>query len=63
MSNFIDQAYGFIPPVISITEPAVGFRAVSALGVWRNESIQCQGRGNLRQARVFMPGSGDLPGE
>ncbi len=31
MSDFIDQAYGFLPLVIPITEPAVGFGAVGAL--------------------------------
>lgn len=31
MSDFIDQVYGFLPLIISITEPAVGFGAVGAL--------------------------------
>lgn len=30
-SGFIDQAYGFLPIVIPITEPAVGFGAVGAM--------------------------------
>lgn len=31
MSDFIDQVYGFLPLIIPITEPAVGFGAVGAL--------------------------------
>lgn len=31
LSNFIDQAYGFLPLAIPITEPAVGLGAVGAL--------------------------------
>ena len=31
MSDFIDQAYGFLPIIIPITEPAVGLGAVAAL--------------------------------
>ena len=31
ISEFVDQAYGFVPLVIPITEPAVGFGGVGAL--------------------------------
>ena len=31
ISDFVDQAYGFVPLVIPITEPAVGFGGVGAL--------------------------------
>ncbi len=31
ISGFVDQAYGFVPLVIPITEPAVGFGGVGAL--------------------------------
>ena len=31
VSNFLDQAYGFLPVVVPITEPAVGAGAVAAL--------------------------------
>ena len=35
IGGFLDEAYGFVPIVIPITEPAVGYGAAGALAIYR----------------------------
>ena len=57
MSEFLDKAYGFVPVVMPITEPAVGYGAVGAL-VFIDRNVPGQGQQYTRPNITAVGGLG-----